>query len=119
MRSTEEVLAHHFQCFASRDLDGLVADYAPEALFFTPDGVLRGSDAIRGVFEKLLSELARPGASITPKKRLVEGEYVYSVFTAETPANSYELANDVFVVRNGMIQMQAFTAVVRAKSDPA
>jgi ketosteroid isomerase-like protein len=117
MRSTAEVLAHHFECFANRDLDGIAADYAADALFFTPDGVLHGPEAIRGVFENLLREFAKPGASITSKKRLIEGEYAYSVFSAETPDNSYELANDVFVVRNGSIQMQAFTAKVRRKSD--
>ena len=116
MRSTAEVLAHHFECFANRDLDGIAADYAAEALFFTPDGVLHGPEAIRRVFENLLREFAKPGASITSKKRLIEGEYAYSVFSAETPDNSYELANDVFVVRNGSIQMQAFTAKVRRKS---
>lgn len=117
MRSTAEVLAHHFECFANRDLDGIAADYAADALFFTPDGVLHGPEAIRGVFENLLREFAKPGASITSKKRLIEGDYAYSVFSAETPDNSYELANDVFVVRNGSIQMQAFTAKVRRKSD--
>jgi ketosteroid isomerase-like protein len=117
MRSTAEVLAHHFECFANRDLDGIAADYAADALFFTLDGVLHGPEAIRGVFENLLREFAKPGASITSKKRLIEGEYAYSVFSAETPDNSYELANDVFVVRNGSIQMQAFTAKVRRKSD--
>jgi ketosteroid isomerase-like protein len=117
MRSTAEVLAHHFECFANRDLDGIAADYAADALFFTPDGVLHGPEAIRGVFENLLREFAKPGASITSKKRLIDGEYAYSVFSAETPDNSYELANDVFVVRNGSIQMQAFTAKVRRKSD--
>jgi ketosteroid isomerase-like protein len=117
MRSTAEVLAHHFDCFANRDLDGIAADYAANALFFTADGVLHGPEAIRGVFENLLREFAKPGASITSKKRLIEGEYAYSVFSAETLDNSYELANDVFVVRNGSIQMQAFTAKVRRKSD--
>jgi ketosteroid isomerase-like protein len=117
MRSTAEVLAHHFECFANRDLDGIAADYATGALFFTPDGVLHGPEAIRGVFENLLREFAKPGTSIISKKRLIEGEYAYSVFSAETPDNSYELANDVFVVRNGSIQMQAFTAKVRRKSD--
>jgi ureidoacrylate peracid hydrolase len=117
VRSTAEVLAHHFKSFADRDLDGIMADYSPNALFFTPEGSLQGPTAIRGVFEKLFGEFAKPGASLASKKRLVDGDYVYTVWTAETPDNSYELANDVFVVRNGMIQMQAFTAKVRSKSD--
>jgi ureidoacrylate peracid hydrolase len=119
MRSTAEVLAHHFKCFADRDLDGIMADYAAEALFFTTEGALRGPAAIRGVFEKLFGEFAKPGASLASKRRLVEGDYVYTVWTAETPDNSYELANDVFAVQNGMIQMQAFTAKVRPKPDGA
>jgi hypothetical protein len=60
-------------------------------VFFTPDGVLRGPEAIRGVFEKLFSEFAKPGVSIASKQRLIEGGYVYSVFTAETPDHSYEM----------------------------
>jgi ketosteroid isomerase-like protein len=115
MRSTDEVLAHHFKCFADRDLEGIVEDYADDALFFTQDGLLRGPEAIGGIFEKLFREFGKPGASITTEKRLIEEEYAYSVFNAETPDNSYELANDVFVVRNGSIRMQAFTAKVRSK----
>jgi ketosteroid isomerase-like protein len=75
MRSTAEVLAHHFKCFADRDLDGVVEDYAADTLFFTPNAVLRcPDDAIKGVFEKLFTEFAKPGASITSMKRLIEGE---------------------------------------------
>ena len=36
MRSTSEVFAHHLKCFAARDLDGLMSDYAADAVFFTP-----------------------------------------------------------------------------------
>src|SRR5215469_15731183 len=45
-RSTAEVLAHHFKCFADRDLDGIMADYSADALFFTPEGALPGPAAI-------------------------------------------------------------------------
>ena len=88
VKSTSDVLAHHLKCFAARDLDGLMEDYAADAVFFTLGGMLRGREAIRGVFEKLFSEFAKPGSSIASKMRLVEGEYVYSIFTAETPDNS-------------------------------
>ena len=117
--STSEVVAHHFKGFADRDLDRIMADYGADALFFTPEGALRGPAAIRGVFEKLFGEFAKPGASLASNRRLVEGDYAYTVWTAETPDNSYELANDVFAVQNGMIQMQAFTAKVHPKSDGA
>ena len=50
MRSTTEVLDHHRKCFAARDLDGLLADYAADAVFFGPEGAFRGPDAIKPVF---------------------------------------------------------------------
>jgi ketosteroid isomerase-like protein len=47
MRSTTEVPDHHLKCFADRDLDGVLADYSPDAVFFGPEGILRGPNAIR------------------------------------------------------------------------
>jgi ketosteroid isomerase-like protein len=47
MRSTTEVLDHHLKCFADRDLDGLLADYSRDAVFFGPEGALRGPSAIK------------------------------------------------------------------------
>ena len=115
MKSTDEVLAHHRKSFADRDLDGIMADYSPNAVFFTVEGVVRGLPAIRTVFEALFTEFGKPGVVFNSKNRLVEGDYVYTVWTAETPDNSYELASDTFVIRNGKIELQAFTAKVRPK----
>jgi len=114
-KTTAEVLAHHGKCFADRDLDGIMADYAPDAVFFSGDGVVRGPEAIRAVFEGLFREFAKPGASMASMQRLVEGDYVFLLWTAETADNSYELASDTFVIRNGSIQMQALTAKTRPK----
>ena len=116
MKSTAEVLGHHLKCFAGRDLDGLMEDYSVDALFFSADGVLRGRPAIRLVFEKLFAEFAKPGAAIASKLRAVEGDYAYLLWTAETPDNSYELGSDTFVIRDGSIQMQTFTAKVQPKN---
>lgn len=115
MRSTAEVLEHHQKCFRTRDIDALLADYSPDAVFFGPEGALRGPDAIKTVFEKLFAEFAKPGTSLTGKQRLIEKEYAHTVWSAETPDNSYELASDTFVIQNGSIRLQAFTAKVKAK----
>ena len=42
MASTTEVLDHHIKCFGEGDLEGILADYAPEAVLFTPDRTLQG-----------------------------------------------------------------------------
>jgi hypothetical protein len=92
-----------------------MADYSADAVFFSPEGALRGPEAIRGVFQKLFSEFSKPGASLRSRLTLIEGEYVYLVWTAETPDNFYDLASDLFVIQNGHIRMQAFTASVRPR----
>jgi len=115
MRSTAEVLDHHRKCFADRDLDGLLADYSADAVFFSSEGALRGPNAIKPVFERLFAEFAKPGASVARKQLLIEGEYAYTVWTSETADNSYELASDTFVIQNGSIRLQAFTAKVKPK----
>jgi hypothetical protein len=46
MASTKDVLDHHLKCFGAGDLKGILSDYAPSAVLFTPDGLLRGVDAI-------------------------------------------------------------------------
>jgi ketosteroid isomerase-like protein len=115
MRSTAEVLDHHLKCFANRDIDGVLADYSEDAVFFGSEGALRGPNAIKPVFERMVAEFAKPGPSFSRKQRLIEGEYAYIVWTSETADNSYEVASDTFVIQNGSIGMQAFTAKIKPK----
>src|SRR4051794_38082549 len=75
--STKDVIDHHLKAFGERDLRGVLSDYAPDALFFTPQGPLRGPDAIRPVFQALIAEFAKPGAAFNMKQQFVEGDYAY------------------------------------------
>jgi len=43
--TTQSVLDHHLQCFATGDLDGIMADFAPDAALLLPDGPLHGDCA--------------------------------------------------------------------------
>ena len=40
MASTKDVLEHHLKCFDESDLKGILSDYAPGSVMFTPDGPL-------------------------------------------------------------------------------
>lgn len=115
MKSTAEVLDHHLKCFAARDIDGVLADYSADVVFFGPEGALRGPNAIKPVFERMFAEFAKPGASLARKQHLLEGEYAYVAWTAETADNSYELGSDTFVIQNGSIRLQALTTKVKPK----
>ena len=115
MTSTKDVIDHHLKAFDARDLKGVLSDYAPDAVFFTPQGPLRGPDAIRPLFQAMITEFAKPGAAFRMKQQFVEGDYAYILWAAETADNVYELGTDTFVVRNGRIVAQSFTANIGRK----
>ena len=115
MNTTQEVLENHLKCFGRRDLNGILSDYAPTAILFTPKGPLVGVDAIRPLFEGLLAEFSKPGSSFELNHQSLKGEYAYILWTAETADNRYDLATDTFVVRDGKIVAQSFAAKILPK----
>src|SRR5881397_3272845 len=91
MASTKEVVDNHLKCFGEGDLTGILSDYAPGAVLFTPDGPLRGADAIRPLLQAMFAEFGKPGAAFSMKQQSVEGDYAYILWTAETADNVYEV----------------------------
>ncbi len=116
MTSTKEIIDHHLKAFADQDLKGVLSDYAPSAVFFTPQGPLRGLDAIRPLFQTMIAEFAKPGAKFNIKHQSVEGPYGYIFWTGETAENMYELGTDTFVVQDGKIVAQSFTGKVTPRT---
>jgi ketosteroid isomerase-like protein len=116
MTSTKDVIDHHLKAFGERDLKGVLSDYAPGAVFFTQNGPLRGADAIRPLFQSLIAEFGKPDAKFNMKQQLVEGDYAYILWTAETADNVYELGTDTFVVRDGKIVAQSFSGKIMPKA---
>jgi len=115
MNTTKAVLDNHLMCFNEGNLNGILSDYAPMAILFAPDGPLVGIDAIRPLFEGLLAEFAKPGASFELKHQSIKDGYAYILWTAETADNSYDLATDTFVVQDGKIVAQSFAARILPK----
>jgi ketosteroid isomerase-like protein len=115
VRSTRDVLNHHLKCIGEGSLEGILSDYAPEAVLFTADGPLKGPAAMRPLFEAMVAEFAKPGMTFTMKQLAVEGDYAYIVWTAETADNVYELGTDTYAVRDGKIVVQSMTARVTPK----
>ena len=115
MSSTQEVLDHHLECFGRGDLDGILADYAPTAIMFTPTGALKGPAAMRPVFQAIFTEFGKPGTSFSMKHRSVDGDYAYILWSAETADNVYEMGTDTFVVRNDQIIAHSFALKIQPK----
>jgi ketosteroid isomerase-like protein len=115
MASTKDVIDHHLKCFGEGDLEGILSDYALDAVLFTSDGPLKGAESIKPLFQAMVAEFGKPGATFNMKRQFVEGDYAYILWTAETADNVYELGTDTFVVRDGKIIAQSFTRKVTSK----
>jgi ketosteroid isomerase-like protein len=113
--ATQDVLAHHLECFGNLDLAGTMADYTDASRFFTPDGLLRGSKAIRRFFAVLFEEFEKPGMSFELRQQEVSGDTAYIVWTAETADNRYEVGTDTFIVQNGKVLTQTFAGKISPK----
>jgi ketosteroid isomerase-like protein len=113
--STKDVLDHHLKCFGEGNLDGILSDYAPTVVLFTPEGPLKGPDAIRPFFQTMFAEFGKPGAAFAMKQLSVDGDYAYILWTAETADNDYEVGTDTFVVQGGQIVAQSFAGKITPK----
>lgn len=112
MRSTKSVIDNHLKCFHQGDLEGILSDYAHGAVLFTPQAPLKGVGEIRPLFESMLAEFGKPGATFSLEHLSVEGDSAYILWKAETADNVYELGTDTFVVRDGKIAVQSFAGKI-------
>jgi len=108
--STKDILDNHLSCFFKRDLHGILSDYAPNAVMFTQNGLIKGIESIRPLFQTLFEEFGKGRPTFTMQMQIIEDDYAYIVWTAETSDNVYEMATDTFVVRDRKIVAQSFTA---------
>jgi ketosteroid isomerase-like protein len=115
MASTKDVLDHHLKCFGEGNLEGILTDYAPDAVLFMPTGPLKGLTAIKPVFESIFLEFGKPGMTFAMQQLNIDGDYAYILWAAETADNYYEAATDTFVVREGKIVAQSFAAKITPK----
>lgn len=113
--STADVLARHQKTFGANDVDGVLADYAADAVMFTPGGPVKGTDALRKTFQTLFAEWSKPGLKFEMKNQTVEGPYAYMHWNAETADNVYEAGTDAFVVQSGKIVAHFFSAKITPK----
>src|SRR5437879_9556085 len=99
-RTPREVFQHHAQALGAEDLEGIVADYADDALFITPAGALSGKQAIREAFAKVLSDL--PGATWELPTQVYADDILLLEWKADSPKARVDDGIDTFVFRDGL-----------------
>lgn len=113
-KQTELTLHNHLKAFGTGDVDVIMTDYADEAVFITPEGVLHGKREIRPLFEGLVEDFP-PGTAIDVKQEHIDGEMAYLVWTAESEKYHVPFATDTLIVRDGEIVRQTFAAQIEEK----
>jgi ketosteroid isomerase-like protein len=110
-RSPQEVFAHHAQALGAGDLDEIVADYADDAVFITPAGVLRGKEGVRTGFTQLLADV--PNAAWALPTQIYDGDVLFLEWTADAGATRVDDGIDTFVFRDGQITVQTVRYTVQ------
>ena len=113
-RTPQEIFEHHGQALMAGDLDGIVSDYADDAVFITPDGILRGKQGVREGFVKLLKDL--PGARWELPTMLFEDDILLLEWKAESESTRADDGIDTFVFRDGLIRVQTIRYTLQPTS---
>jgi ketosteroid isomerase-like protein len=112
-RTPQEVFAHHGAALGAGDLDGIVADYAEDAVFISPAGALRGKDGIRSAFTQLLADV--PNAAWELKTQVYEGDVLFLEWAADAAATKVDDGVDTFIFRDGLIRLQTVRYTLQRK----
>jgi ketosteroid isomerase-like protein len=112
-RSPQEVFQHHAEVLIGGDLEGIVSDYADDAVFISPTGVLRGKDGIRDAFTKLLADV--PNAEWNVPTQVFEGDVLFIEWSAHADKTFVEDGIDTFVFRDGEIAVQTVRYTLQHK----
>ena len=104
--TTEEILTHHLQALGQGDIDGILSDYAEDAILFSPNGLIRGHAAIRAAFEGFVKnsppELLQAFKIV---RQDIDGNIGYIIWEARP---FITMATDTFVISNGKIVVQTY-----------
>jgi hypothetical protein len=105
--TTRDVFDRHLRHQLTGDLDAIVADYAPDAIVATGEGIGSGHDHIRQNYERVLPLLGSLELTSTVQ---VQDDIVYLTFRAQRDGEDELLGTDTFVIRDGLIQVHTFYA---------
>lgn len=115
MSNTESVLDHHLDAFATQDLEAVMVDYVEDSVVVTNMGVFRGLEEIEGLFSELFEEFSQDGTDLEVDDTIVEGDFAYLLWHAETPDNVYGFCTDTFHIPDGAIEFQTFAGDIQPK----
>jgi ketosteroid isomerase-like protein len=108
-RTPQEVFDHHGQVLGAEDLEGIVSDYADDAILVVQKKVYRGKDGAREVFTQLLADLPQAQWELDP---VFADDVLYLEWSAKSGGQAVDRAIDTFVFADGLIRVQTVVFTV-------
>ena len=102
---TQEILDHHVSAFIETDVNEIMKDFSERSELLTPDGALKGMNAIRSFFEEIF-KIVPKGSTLEMKQMIIRDNIAYIVWTAESSFVSIPLGTDTFIMENDKIMYQ-------------
>lgn len=115
MSDTQSILDHHLEAFANQDREEIMIDYVEDSVVVTNLGVFRGVDEIERLFADLFDEFSQAGTSLEVDDTIIEGDFAYLLWHADTPDNVYEFCTDTFYIPEETIDFQTFAGKIEPK----
>ena len=116
-RTPQEIFEHHAGALIAGDIDEIVADYADDAVFITPNVVRHGKDGVREGFTALLKDL--PNATWSVPTQIFEGDILFIEWSAVAATSRVDDGIDTFVFADDSIRVQTVRYTLAAASEHA
>jgi ketosteroid isomerase-like protein len=109
--SPEQLVARHLAASAKGDVEGIVADYADDAVSISPGGVTHGKEELRKLFTGIFGGPPGSHPPLVLQQQVYTKEIGYITWTQNAGTPQEVHGSDTFVVRKGKIVAQTVAIV--------
>jgi ketosteroid isomerase-like protein len=107
-RTPEQVVTHHLAVFRAHDLEGVLSDYADDAIFIAPKSTVQGKAALRKMFASFFANgNGNAAAPVFDASVTADGDVGYEHWVSNPGKPGSMAGTDAFVVRHGKIVFHA------------
>ena len=111
---TNEVIMHHLRAFGNNDLDEIMKDYTEQSQVLTPEGPLKGLEAVRKFFENFFIAIPA-GAAFEMKQLTVTHNVAYIAWSSKSAVAEIPMGTDTFFLDGGKIRLHTVASYTLAK----
>jgi hypothetical protein len=112
--NTKEILDHHISAFMEADVEEIIKDFSEQSELLTPQGPLKGLNAIRSFFVEIFKILPK-GSTLELKQEFIRNNIAYVAWAADSPLVSVPTGTDTFIIDGEKIIYQTLAGHIIPK----